>query len=324
MSSTFTTSKSTTKHFGEASPHTSVYEQVTQRIIALLERGTVPWQKPWKIKTGMPRNLVTKHPYRGINIVLLWAMDFESPYWLTYNQAHELGGYIRKGEKSTPVVFWKTMKPDKQSKEPDDNISDDSEPVQTNPLSQKRPQIIARLYNVFNLSQAEGLKNFPPLSEHLGTTTEPAKVYENMPNKPVIKHGMRSAFYSPSEDVIGMPSLTNFTDESNYWNTLWHELTHSTGAKHRLNRSTLTASEGFGSDPYCKEELIAEMGAAFLCAHADITERTVNNSAAYLQSWLGKLKADKTFIVSAASQAQQAVDWILKIKLTSFLTIQQN
>jgi len=298
----------------QTQPYISVYEQVTQRIIGLLEKGTIPWQKPWKIKTGMPCNLVSKRPYRGINVVLLWAMDFESPYWITYNQAHELGGYIRKGEKSTPVVFWRQVKPDKQSKEPSVNVSDDSEPVQTTPLPQKRAQIIARLYNVFNLSQVEGLKNSPSTPNQFGTLTEPAEVYENMPDRPIIKHGMRSAYYSPAEDVIGMPSLTNFSDEVAYFTTLYHELVHSSGAKHRLNRSTLTANEGFGSDPYSKEELIAEMGAAFLCAHTGITEHTVNNSAAYIQNWLEKLKQDKNIIVSAASQAQLATDYILGIK----------
>ena len=290
--------------------HVSTYEQVTNRIIALLEAGTVPWQKPWKVMTGMPRNLVSKRPYRGINLLMLMASDFESPFWLTFRQANELGGHIRKGEKATPVVFWKQLK----KLAPSEGIVPEDEAPQPDPTERKRPRVVARLYSVFNVSQTEGLKNVPTLPDQLGTLTEPAKVYENMPARPVIKHGMRSAFYSPLDDVIGLPTLTRFTSEAAYFSALWHELCHASGASKRLNRPTLTESQGFGSDPYCKEELIAEMGAAFLCAHTGIAERTVENSAAYLQSWLGRLKADKTLIVSAAAQAQQAVDYILGTK----------
>jgi antirestriction protein ArdC len=288
-------------HLG--SSRNTVYEQITQRIIDLLESGTVPWRKPWKVKTAWPQNLVSKKQYRGINVLLLLAMNYESPYFLTFQQAHQLGGFVRKGEKACPVVFWKNLK-----------AAAKDEPETVEPTDEKKSYFVARLYHVFNASQCDGLKNIPTLSQQFGTITEPIQILQNMPNRPVIKHGMRSAFYSPSEDVVGMPTLTTFSNEEEYWSALFHELCHSTGAESRLNRPSLTASAGFGSDPYCKEELIAEMGSAFLCGHAGIANATINNSAAYLKAWIEKLKKDKTLIVSAAAQAQAATDYILGTK----------
>jgi antirestriction protein ArdC len=296
-------------HLGTASCRNPVYEQITQRITDLLEAGTVPWRKPWKVKTAWPINLVSKKQYRGINVLLLLAMNYESPFWLTFPQAHQLGGFVRKGEKACPVVFWKNLKA---------AAKDESETVE--PMDEKKSHFVARLYHVFNSTQCDGLKNIPTLPERLGTITEPIQILQNMPNHPVIKHGMRSAFYSPSEDVIGMPTLTTFLSEEEYWSALFHELTHSTGAESRLNRPSLTASAGFGSNPYCKEELIAEMGSSFLCGHAGIANATLNNSAAYLKAWLEKLRKDKTLIVSAAAQAQAATDYILGAKHESHTT----
>jgi len=304
MSSTLVSSApATSAHLG--SPHVSAYEQITNRIIALLEAGTVPWQKPWKVMTGMPRNLVSKRPYRGINLLMLMASDFESPFWLTFRQANELGGHIRKGEKATPVVFWKQLK---KSAPAEENTPENDEP-KPDPTERKRPRVVGRLYSVFNVSQTEGLKNTLP--DQLGTLTEPAKVYENMPDRPAIKHGMRSAFYCPAEDFVAMPSLTTFSSEESYFGTIYHELCHASGHPTRLNRPTLAESQGFGSDPYCKEELIAEMGAAFLCGQAGIADTTITNSAAYIQNWMKKLRNDKTLVIHAAAQAQHAADFIL-------------
>jgi antirestriction protein ArdC len=136
-------------------------------------------------------------------------------------------------------------------------------------------------------------------------------IVENMPKRPAIKYGLRSAFYSPSEDFVGMPSREMFSTEDAFYSTIFHEHVHASGHATRLNRPTLTESQGFGSDPYCKEELIAEMGAAFLCGHAGIVESTMTDSAAYIQDWLEKLQNDKSLVVSAAAQAQHAADFIL-------------
>ena len=267
------------------------YERITERIVTLLEQGTVPWHKPWKVNTGLPRNLVSKKPYRGINVFLLMAMSYESPHWLTFRQAIQLGGNVKKGEKSCPVVFWKRMKiEDTESSEP-----------------QKRP--LLRLYHVFNAAQCEGLKDAP--EEVPMAVTKPAEIVAKMPEPPAIKHGMTQAFYSPTEDAVGMPERKRFDTEAGYFAALFHELVHATGHEKRLKRASIAERNGFGSDPYCKEELIAELGSAFLCGYADIVDRTIDNSAAYLEGWLKQFQNDRTLIVYAAAQAQKAADFIL-------------
>jgi len=267
------------------------YERITERIVSLLEQGTVPWHKPWKVTTGLPRNLMSNKPYRGINVFLLMAMSYESPHWLTFRQAIELGGNVKKGEKSCPVVFWKRMQTeDAESGEP-----------------RKAP--LLRLYHVFNVAQCEGLKDAP--AEMPMPVTKPAEIVAGMPQPPFLKHGMAQAFYSPADDCVGMPERERFDSEAGYYATLFHELIHATGSEKRLNRASLTERNGFGSNPYCKEELIAELGSAFLCGYAGIVDRTINSSAAYLEGWLKQLKEDKTLIVHAAAQAQKAADFIL-------------
>jgi len=272
-----------------------VYDRITDRITALLSQGTVPWHKPWKARTGLPRNFVSQKPYRGINVFLLLAMSYESPYWLTCRQANRLGGFVRKGEKACPVVFWKQLKiEDKESGEVDKKIP------------------LLRYYSVFNVSQCEGLKNIPaPVETNGNGISKPEDIVANMPQPPVIKHGMTHAYYSPREDCIGLPARERFERMEDYFSTIYHECVHASGHEKRLKRSTLTESAGYGSNPYCKEELIAEMGAAFLCGQAEIAERTIDNSAAYIKGWLTQLQNDKMLIVQAAAQAQKAADFIL-------------
>jgi antirestriction protein ArdC len=271
-----------------------VYDYITDRITALLTQGTVPWHKPWKARTGLPRNFVSQKPYRGINVFLLIAMSYESPLWLTFRQASQLGGSVRKGEKACPVVFWKQLAiEDKASGEP-----------------QKIP--LLRYYHVFNVTQCDGLKiGTDPVEAPVNGIIKPEEIVANMPQPPVIKHGMTKAYYSPREDCVGMPSRERFERTEDYYSTVFHELIHSTGHEKRLKRATLAENNGFGSDPYCKEELIAEMGAAFLCGQAEIAERTINNSAAYINGWLERFRDDKMLIVQAAAQAQKATDFIL-------------
>lgn len=268
------------------------YDRITDRITALLTQGTVPWHKPWKAKTGLPRNFVSQRPYRGINVFLLIAMMYESPMWLTFRQVSQLGGSVRKGEKACPVVFWKQLAIE-------DKESD----------TQKKIPLL-RYYHVFNASQCDGLKHVPAPVETTGIS-KPEDIVAGMPQPPIIKHGMARAHYSPHEDCVGLPPRERFEQAEGYYTTLFHELIHSTGHDKRLKRSTLTESAGYGSNPYCKEELIAEMGAAFLCGQAEIAERTIDNSAAYIKGWLEQLQSDKMLIVQAAAQAQKAADFIL-------------
>ncbi len=149
------------------------------------------------------------------------------------------------------------------------------------------------------------------MEEPVNGIVKPEEIVAHMPQRPEIKHGMTRAFYSPREDCVGLPVRERFERAEGYYATLFHELVHATGHETRLNRVTLTEKAGFGSNPYCKEELIAEMGAAFLCGQAEIAERTIDNSAAYLNGWLEQLRNDKTLIVQAAAQAQKAADFIL-------------
>ena len=268
------------------------YDRITERIIALLEQGTVPWHKPWNVNTGWPRNYVSGKPYRGINVFVLAAMCFESPFWLTFHQASLLGATIQKGEKACPVVFWKRLQID----------DEDSGEAKKIPL--------LRIYHVFNTAQCDGLKDTSSIKKEI-VTAKPMEIVAGMPQPPVIKHGMAKAFYSPHEDFVGMPLPERFETEEAYFAALFHEIVHSTGHEKRLNRASLSESGGFGSDPYCKEELVAEMGAAFLCGHVGILQSTIDQSAAYLNGWLERLRSDKTFVVQAAAQAQKAADFIL-------------
>jgi antirestriction protein ArdC len=269
------------------------YDRITERIVSLLTQGTVPWHKPWQIKTGMPRNLITQKPYRGINVFLLMAMNYKSPNWITLRQANLLGGQIKPGEKSCPVVFWKPMK------------------VKEKETGEEKKIPFLRLYHVFNVTQCIGLKNIPQADDSAFVETRPAEIVAKMPQAPAIKHGMAMAAYSPVNDVVNMPDRVRFDAEDNYHATLFHELVHSTGHEKRLKRAGITERNSYGSEPYGKEELIAEMGSAFLCGHAGIVDRTINTSAAYLEGWLKALKQDKTLLVHAAAQAQKAADFIL-------------
>jgi len=269
------------------------YERITERIVSLLEQGTVPWHKPWQVKTGLPRNFVSKKAYRGINTFLLLSMSYESPYWLTLRQANQFGGSVKKGEKSCPVVFWKRM-----------HIED----VET----EESKQIpLLRVYHVFNVAQCDGLKDAPVVEDTSFAASKPAEIMANMPQPPAVKHGMACASYSPPDDTVNMPARERFEGDSQYYATLFHELVHSTGHETRLKRKGIIERNGFGTDPYCKEELVAELGSAFLCGHADIVDRTIDNSAAYVHGWLTRLQCDRTLVVYAAAQAQKAADFIL-------------
>jgi antirestriction protein ArdC len=177
-----------------------IYEQITERIIALLAQGTVPWQKPWKARTGLPRNLFTKKSYRGINVFLLLAMSYESPFWLIFRQALQLGGSVRKGEKSCPVIFWnQTTFDDNESGEP-----------------QKIP--LLRFYHVFSVAQCDGLKvSSDPVETHINGIIIPDEIVAHMPQRPEIKHGMARAFYSPREDCVGLPVRERFERAEAYY-----------------------------------------------------------------------------------------------------------
>lgn len=287
----------------------NVYEIITARIVALLEAGTIPWQKPWSTVSGggLPRNLASGKGYRGVNVFLLHALGYESPWWLTFKQAQERGGHVRKGEHGAPVVFWKWLETDQVDEE-----------------GRARRVPLLRYFTVFNVAQCEGIDAPGPATAEQSTQREhtPIEAAEGivagMPLRPTISHGGDRACYSPALDMVKMPEPVTFKSAEDYHNVLFHELTHSTGHETRLNRKGVSGSDGewsaFGSTPYAREELVAEMGAAFLCGQAGIVERTLDNSAAYVAGWLERLRNDSKLVIVAAAQAQKAADFILNVR----------
>lgn len=278
----------------------TVYEIVTDRILEMLEQGTAPWRRPWA--TIVPRNLVSKKAYRGINVLMLSSSKYASPFWLTYKQAKDLGGNVRKGEKGSMVVFWKWRE---REVEPDaDTESAEGASKQSAP--------ILRYYYVFNVEQCEGIK--APERAGIPADATAEDVIEKMPARPRVEHGGNQAFYSPTLDYIQMPPRNSFESREAYYRVMFHELTHSTGHPARLNRfENLQALAPFGSTDYSKEELTAEIGSAMLCAETGI-EHNLEASAAYVANWLQVLKNDKRMVVFAAARAQKAVDFILARK----------
>lgn len=282
----------------------NVYEIVNEKIGALLEQGTVPWRKPWT-STAAPMNLISRKPYRGINHFLLCASGYVSPYWLTIRQANELGGRIRKGEHGTLVVFWKIS-----------DRSQDETPLDPAEESQPRRRFILRYYLVWNVAQCElpqrVLDTLPKVETHQHNPIEVAEhLIAGMPHAPKIEHTGAKAFYSPASDTVTLPPRNSFSTPENYYATAFHELTHSTGHPSRLAREAVAEVAPFGSSVYSREELVAEMGAAYLCAKAGISPAVIENQAAYIAGWLSTLRADSRLVVYAAAHAQKAIDYIV-------------
>src|SRR6202162_775248 len=282
-----------------------IYAIVTEKIINLLEQGVVPWRRPWT-SAGLPRNLVSKKPYRGINHFLLSASKYISPFWLTMRQANELGGHVRKGEESTIVVFWK-VDDTKQSTGDLDNGETDGK---------TRRRFLLRYYRVFNLEQCElpqaVLDKLPKIETHEHDPIEAAdKIIAGMPNPPEIQYAGSKAFYSSVTDRITLPPRELFISAEEQIGTTYHEVSHATGHPKRLNRKSITEAAPFGSPTYSFEEMIAEMSAAYLCAEAGISPAVLENQAAYIAGWLKKLRDDRKLVVHAAAQAQHAADYVL-------------
>lgn len=274
----------------------NVYEIVTEQVIKQLESGTAPWRKPWRAEP--PCNLVSGKPYRGINPFLLASQGYGSKYWLSYNQANKLGGHVKKGEKSSIVTFWKI----------DDYRKENKETGKT----EDRKSILLRYFSVFNIEQTEGIAEKLGLgnaSPRISDIAACESIVKGMPNAPAMQQDAR-AWYRPSTDTVGMPSKALFHTSEEYYSTLFHELSHSTGHASRVGREGIEDLAAFGSESYSKEELVAEMGAAMLCGVTGIAPRTIENSAAYLKCWIERLRGDSKLLVSAASAAQKAADYI--------------
>ena len=285
-----------------SSARADVYSSVTSRIIADLEKGVRPWQKPWDAEH--PAGCITRPlrhsgvPYRGMNVLLLWGealvQGYNAPIWMTFKQAAELGGHVRRGEHGSLVVF-----ADRFTKTETDDAGQAIE----------REIPFMKGYTVFNVEQIEGL---PAHYYAKAAPQEPIACIERAEaffaaTGATIRHGGNQAFYAPARDLVQMPSRESFKDAESYCATLAHELTHWTSAPSRCDRQL---GKRFGDSAYAAEELIAEMGSAFLCADLGITPEVRADHAQYLRQWLGILTDDKRAIFTAAAQAQRAADFL--------------
>lgn len=275
-----------------------VYKLVADQMLDALDKGTVPWQKPWNTRgiDGAPKNLVSKKPYRGINLWLLAMMPYGCNLWASYKQVTERGGTFKEGEldKPTIVTLWKPIE-----------VNDRENP------GEKKKILFLRYYRVWNLEQTEGLERFidAPAEEEdesFDPIAEAEGLWEGFTDRPKVSYGSDKAAYFPLDDKIVMPAPETFVSPAEFYSTLFHEGVHSTLHESRLNRTLY-------KDSYAKEELTAEMGAAYLVHIAGIEdEACFDNSAAYIATWQKRISDDPKIVVQAAARAQKAVDHMMK------------
>jgi len=271
-----------------------IYSAVTDRIIQQLEQGCIPWSKPWTGTQGGAISGTTGKPYSLLNQILL-----EKPgVYYTYNQIQKLGGRIRKGEKSSMVVFWKQI-PIKEQNGVTGEVKETFVPM-------------LRYYNVFHSDQCEGLKETALKPVEQPESAEANEIINNYIQRSgvtIVHQKGDEAYYSPAKDCVTLPLIEQFTSMAEYYSTAFHEISHSTGHKSRLDR--LRATVHFGSESYSKEELVAEIAAAALMNYTELeTKGTFHNSAAYIQNWLTALRNDKKLIVSASGAAARVFEYI--------------
>lgn len=282
-----------------------VVKIVNERLMKALAEGVVPWHKPWKVGGLRPQNMIHRIPYSGVNAWL--TAGHASPYWLTFKQVNGLGARIREGEHGTMIVFWsKGTKPKKDDED-----------------EKKRPFFL-RYYLVWNLDQIEGIPEdkIPPLPvfEELPESDREGRARsifdEYMVDGPAFAEGGDRACYSPSADRITLPLRKQFEGIEEYWSTAFHEATHSTGIEARCDRDTFKKFAPFGSKDYAREELVAEIGAAYLVMEAGL-EPCIKNSAAYLREWMQACEKDPLLFITAATRAEKAVEFILGVESKS-------
>lgn len=287
-------------------PRADVYTRVTDRIVADLEKGVRTWMKPWSVDHALARlpSLPLRHcgtPYRGVNVLLLWGemvdKGYENPLWMTYKQAESMGAHVRKGEQGSLVVYADTF-----SKTEENEKGEETE----------RSIPFMKGYTVFNVAQIENLPDHyyhPTAPRDHGRTVELIEEAEEFFTNTgaAFRHGGSRAFYAPAADFIQLPPVEAFRDAESYTATKAHELVHWTGNEARMAREF---GKRFGDKAYAFEELVAELGSAFLCADLAITPEIREDHAAYLGHWLDVLKDDKRAIFTAASHAQRALDYL--------------
>jgi len=270
-----------------------VFELITEGVIAQLKKGIIPWRKTWT-DTGIPRNLFTQRFYRGINLWLLSSAGYQQNYFLTFKQVKQLGGTVRKGEKGTPLIYWKKKEIDSESLE----------------LAEKW---FLQCYMVYNVAQCDGLtKKFANVSYPINKIEECEKIVANMPLRPAIKFVEEDVHYHPLEDTIYIPEAEKFDSDLEFYTALFKNLIHSTGHASRLARREIINDAEWGSQKYTIEQLTCELGACYLLSHTGFN-LPPGYEVGYLQTWLYYLRCDKKLLVNAGSQAQKAVDFILNV-----------
>ena len=276
-----------------------IYTRITNQIVAAIEAGADAWQMPWHADdaSARPINAFSNKPYRGVNVLALWCAASEAGYssdqWGTYKQWSERGQQVKKGEKSTAIVFWKMLDQGEKGEAPEADEEGG------------RRRMVARGYNVFNAEQIEGYEApTRPARADIKRIQHADDFFNQL--KADIRQGGGRAYYRPSSDHIQMPDFAAFRSAEAYYGVLSHEVIHWTGAEKRLHRDL---SGRFGNESYAAEELIAELGAAFLCADLGICNEPRPDHAAYVANWLKVLKDDKRAIFTAAAKAQQATDF---------------
>jgi antirestriction protein ArdC len=273
-----------------------VCQIVVNKIIDKLEQGVVPWRQPWT--AGLPRNYETKRAYSGINVILLAMLEYSFPYFLTWNQLTKLNAKVKQGEKPHLVVYYKPYETDQEK------FDEETGEV----YNEKIKKYILRYYSLYNIEQTT--LSLPETKE-VDTIELCEDVVNNMQNEPEIVHKYLRAYYSPTRDLVNIPAIDSFQNSELYYGTLFHELIHSTGHKSRLNRSTITEAHAFGDALYSEEELIAELGSAFLSAHAGISNKTLDDSSSYINGWLNVIKKKPDFIFKCSTKAKRAAEFIL-------------
>lgn len=286
-----------------------LYSDITNRIIEQLESGIIPWQKPWTGVSSGAISHVTGRAYSLINQMLLG----EPGEYITFNQCKKEGGHVKKGSKAKYIVFWKVLAKS--------IVDEDGEPVKDeNGLPVVKGLPILKTYSVFHIRDCEGIE--PKWDKSPVRIADPDDNAEKTFHEYIAREGITfesvkgdKAYYSPAFDLIHLPLRDQFENTAEYYSTAFHEATHSTGHKTRLNRFETGAAAAFGSESYSKEELVAEIGSACIINTLQLeTESSFKNSAAYIQSWLRALKNDKHMIISAAARAEKAVKMILNIQ----------
>jgi antirestriction protein ArdC len=284
-----------------------VYEAITDRVIAAIEEGAGQWQMPWhRSGVSRPLNAHTKKAYRGVNVLALWvaadAEGYGTGFWASYKQWQELKAQVRKGERASLIVFWKELEREVEDEETGER--------------ERKKTLFARASWVFNADQVDGWTPPSPPERNLVEVLDHAEAF-TAATRADIRHGGDRAYYRRTDDYVQMPDRERFTGSATstpteaYYATLLHQLTHWTGGESRLDREL---SSRFGTEAYAVEELVAELGAAFLCADLSITNTPRPDHAAYIANWLEVLKRDKRAIFTAARKAAQAFDYLASLQ----------